>query len=128
MASKSILVVEDNPANLQLVEFLLKSAGFTVSSACNGIEAIEKAGAGPFDLILMDVEMPEMDGLTAARKIKGDPALAHIPVVALTSYAMKGDKERCLASGCSGYITKPISTREFVKTVSGFLEAGTGGL
>ncbi len=126
MGSKHILIVEDNPANLQLAVFLLKNVGFTVSSATHGAEAVETVKAGKFDLILMDVEMPGMDGLAATRTIKADPAFAHIPVVALTAYAMKGDKERCLAAGCSGYITKPISTREFVHAVSAFFEPAPG--
>ncbi len=126
MGSKHILIVEDNPANLQLAVFLLKAGGFTVSSAIHGAEAVDAVKAGAFDLILMDVEMPGMDGLTATRAIKSDPAFAHIPIVALTAYAMKGDKERCLAAGCSGYITKPISTREFVQTVSSFLLPAPG--
>lgn len=118
---KSILIVEDNSANLQLAAFLLKTGGFAIGSATNGAEAIEAVKAGKYDLILMDVEMPGMDGLTAAQIIKADSALAHIPIVALTAYAMKGDKERCLAAGCSGYITKPINTHDFVRTVSSFL-------
>ena len=121
MGSKHVLIVEDNPANLQLAAFLLKKGGFHVSSATHGAEAVETVKAGKFDLILMDIEMPGMDGLTATRTIKADPAFAHIPIVALTAYAMKGDKERCLSAGCCGYITKPINTREFVQTVTTFL-------
>jgi two-component system cell cycle response regulator DivK len=119
-ATKNILIVEDNPANLQLAAFLLQTAGFTTGSAGNGAEAIEAAKSGKYQLILMDIEMPGMDGLTATQLIKADAALAHIPILALTAYAMKGDKERCMAAGCSGYITKPINTQEFVRTVSGF--------
>ena len=121
MASRNILIVEDNPSNLQLAEFLLKTAGFSVSSACNGSEGVEKAKSGGFDLILMDIEMPGMDGLTATRHIKAEPSLAHIPIIALTAYAMKGDKEKCLAAGCTGYITKPINTREFALTISEYM-------
>jgi CheY-like chemotaxis protein len=121
MGAKHILIVEDNSANLQLAAFLLKTAGYTVSSATHGAEAVETVKAGNFDLVLMDVEMPGMDGLTATRTIKADPAFQYLPIVALTAYAMKGDKERCLAAGCCGYITKPINTREFVQTVASYL-------
>ena len=123
---KNILIVEDNSANLQLAAFLLKTGGFAIGSATNGAEAVEAVKTGKYDLILMDVEMPGMDGLTATQFIKANSAFAHIPIIALTAYAMKGDKERCLAAGCSGYITKPIDTREFVRTVSAFLNPDPG--
>lgn len=122
MASGRILVVDDNPTNLQLVEFLLKAAGFSVSTAANAEEGIEKAKCGLPDLILMDVQMPGMDGLTATRQIKSDATTAHIPVVALTAYAMQGDKERCEEAGCAGYITKPIKTKEFVLNIAKHLK------
>src|SRR5207244_957491 len=118
MASELILIVEDNPSNLQLAEFILKAAGLNVISASNATEGLKKAKSEDPALILMDVEMPGMDGLTATRLIKADPALSHIPIVALTAYAMSGDKERCLSAGCAGYITKPINTKQLAQSVS----------
>lgn len=121
MAGETILVVDDHPANLQLAEFLLKTRGYVVTTAGNAEEAIAKARSLLPRLILMDVQMPGMDGLAATRKIKEDNVTAHIPVVALTAYAMQGDKEKCLEAGCAGYITKPIDTREFAGRVSSYL-------
>ena len=114
MAGERLLIVEDNPMNLQLAEFLLSAAGYRVDSAASALEGIEIAVAEPPALILMDVELPGMDGLTATRRLKADPATAHVPVVALTANAMQGDHERCLEAGCDGYIAKPIDTRRFV--------------
>lgn len=122
MPSGRILIIDDTAANLQLASFLLRAAGFSVNTAASGPEGIDKARNG-VDLILMDVQMSGMDGLTATRLIKTDATLAHVPVVALTANAMQGDKERCLEAGCSGYITKPINTKEFASTVTTFLKA-----
>lgn len=122
MPTGRILIVDDTPANLQLAAFLLKAAGFSVDMASNALEGIEKARTGA-DLILMDVQMSGMDGLTATRHIKADARLAHVPVVALTANAMQGDRERCLDAGCSGYITKPINTKEFAGLVASYLHA-----
>src|SRR5207247_4720845 len=104
-------------------EFVLREAGFNVTSASNATEGIKKAKSEEPALILMDVEMPGMDGLTATRHIKADPAMSHIPIVALTAYAMSGDKERCLAAGCAGYITKPINTKQLAQSVSEYLKS-----
>ena len=128
MRSRSILIIDDNPTNLQLAQFLLSTAGFSVSTATDPREGIRKAKRSLPDIILMDVEMPGMDGLVATRQIKADPALAHIPVVAVTADAMQGDKERCLAAGCVGYITKPIKTTEFATTVAQYLKEAKPGL
>ena len=125
MAGETVLLVEDNPTNLQLAEFLLKAAGFTVLTATTAPAAIERARADRPALILMDVELPGMDGLTATRELKADPATASIPVVALTANAMRGDQEKCLAAGCTGYIAKPITAREFGATVRSFLSDQT---
>jgi two-component system, cell cycle response regulator DivK len=126
MAGERILIVEDNPVNLQLAQFLLKAAGFAVDSAGTAPEGVDKARASLPDLILMDVELPGMDGLTATRLLKADPATKAIPVVALTANAMRGDRERCLEAGCAGYISKPISAKEFAGTVSSYLQAKNG--
>lgn len=125
MAGERILIVEDNPMNLQLAEFVLHAAGFLVEAAPTAMEGIKKAHAWQPALILMDVELPGMDGLAATRQLKGDSLTADIPIVALTANAMQGDRERCLDAGCSGYIAKPINTRDFVARVRSYLTKGT---
>jgi len=114
---KRILVVEDNEQNLYLATFLLEKNGYEVIAAQNGFEAIEKAKAEKPDLILMDMQLPEMDGYEATQRIKGIAELSHIPIIAVTSYAMVGDRERVLAAGCVGYIEKPIIPEAFVSEI-----------
>ena len=121
--SKKILVVEDNPMNMELFKDLLEDQDYEVYGAENAQEALDQVKTNTFDLILMDVQLPGMDGLTATKIIKEDHKNENIPVIALTAYAMKGDEERVREAGCDGYITKPINTKEFPKTVSGFLDA-----
>jgi CheY-like chemotaxis protein len=116
-----ILVVEDNPMNMELAVDLLQLRGHEVLSAETGQEALEIAGRERLDLILMDVQLPGMDGLEVTRRLKEDPATASVPVVALTAHAMKGDAERMLSQGCAGYIAKPIDTREFHNAVEKFI-------
>jgi CheY-like chemotaxis protein len=111
MANESILVVDDNPTNLKLVAFLLTTNGFSVRLAANADEALAAVTQQVPRLILMDLQLPGMDGLTLTAKLKADPATSEIMIVALTAYAMKGDEERALAAGCAGYLTKPIDTR-----------------
>lgn len=123
MAGERILLVEDNLINRRMAEFLLKSRGLVVIEAVTGIEAIERARAERPDLIIMDLQLAGMDGFEATRIIKADPTLRHIPVVAMTAYAMSGDRERALAAGCDGYITKPIDTKEFPLTIARYLAA-----
>ncbi len=118
MVEKKILLVEDNPVNRRLAEFLLRSQGYQVRAATNAQEAFDTIKAERPDLILMDVQLPGMDGLEATRKLKAEPTTRDIPVVAVTSYAMKGDREKALAAGCSGYITKPIDKDTFVQEVA----------
>ena len=118
MSDKKILLVEDNPVNRRLAEFLLKSQGYQVRAATNAQEAFDNIKSERPDLILMDVQLPGMDGLEATKKIKEEPASRDIPVVAVTSYAMKGDREKALAAGCSGYITKPIDKDKFLQEVA----------
>ncbi|MFQ5656778.1 MAG: response regulator [Candidatus Methylomirabilales bacterium] len=126
MAGGRILLVEDNPANRRLAEFLLKSHGYFVYEAMTGQEALELAKTHVPDLILMDLQLPGLDGFAATRILKEDAATKDIPIVALTAYAMKGDAERALEAGCDGYITKPIDTKEFPVAVSRYLAAGRG--
>jgi two-component system cell cycle response regulator DivK len=112
-----ILVVEDNPANMTLATFLLESAGHAVSKATDAETGVSMARAELPDLVLMDVQLPGMDGLQATALLKGDDATRGIPVIALTALAMKGDEERIRAAGCDGYIAKPMRYKEFLATV-----------
>jgi two-component system cell cycle response regulator DivK len=116
-----ILVVEDNLMNLELVVELLEARGYEVIQALNGREALEAADRELPDLILMDIQLPEMDGLEATRLLKKNANTRHINIVALTAHAMRGDEEKARQAGCNGYIAKPINTREFAKIVASFL-------
>jgi CheY-like chemotaxis protein len=125
MAGESILVVDDNPMNLKLTSFLLVAEGYDVHTAVDGPEAIEKVGSVAPRLILMDLQLPGIDGLEVTRRLKGNPATAHIPVVALTAYAMKGDDRKAIEAGCEGHIAKPIDTRTFTGIVRKHLDRHT---
>ncbi|HMF86851.1 MAG TPA: response regulator [Gemmatimonadaceae bacterium] len=116
-----VLVVEDNPANMTLATFLLKSAGHSVLSATDAESGLTLARSEQPDLILMDIQLPGMDGLQATALLKGDETTRAIPVIALTALAMKGDEERIRAAGCDGYIAKPLAYREFLATISNLL-------
>jgi two-component system, cell cycle response regulator DivK len=120
-----VLVVEDNASNLKLATFLLESAGHTVLSARDAEVGLSLAREEQPALILMDIQLPGMDGLQATAVLKGDPVTRSIPVVALTALAMKGDEERIRAAGCDGYIAKPLSYKQFLATVAEQL--GRGG-
>ena len=122
MTAKRVLVVEDNAVNRRLVQFLLKSQGYEVWEATNAPEAVAMLAERRPDVILMDIQLPVMDGLTATRKLKADPTTCDIPVVAVTSYAMKGDEAVALEAGCSAYVTKPIDKTLFLETVARMLE------
>jgi len=115
-----VLIVDDNEKNLRLARDVLRIAGFQTIEAASGAEGVALAAEQAPDVILMDVRLPDMDGTEAARRLKEDERTAAIPVVALTSLAMKGDRERLLASGFDGYLEKPISVREFPRQVRGF--------
>jgi len=117
-----VLVVEDNPSNLDLARMVLEGNGLTVDTAANGQEGLEKARHLRPDLILMDMQLPGVDGLAVTRQLKADPATADIKVVALTANALKGSEEEALAAGCSGYIAKPIELKKFMLQVTNFLE------
>ncbi len=119
-----ILIVEDNEANRLLAGAVLEREGYRVEMAGNAEEALQRLATGAPDLILMDVQMPGMDGLTLTRRLKDDTRTAGIPVIALTALAMTGDRERTLEAGCSGYISKPINTRTFASEVARFLPSG----
>jgi CheY-like chemotaxis protein len=122
MAKERILLVEDNPMNRRVAQFILKSQGYIVLEARDGQEALELLKNHLPDLILMDLQLPGLDGFTVTRIIKQDAATKAIPVVALTAYAMKGDAERALEAGCDGYITKPIDPDDFPQTVARYLK------
>ncbi len=113
-----VLIIEDNPTNLKLATFLLQSVGHTVLSATDAEAGLAAARAEQPDLILMDVQLPGMNGLEATIQLKADPATRTIPVVALTALAMKGDEERIRAAGCDGYIAKPMRYQELIATVA----------
>ena len=119
-----ILVVEDNPVNMELVRDLLEINEHEVLEATNGQAAIEIASREKPDLILMDIQLPGIDGLEAARIISGNADLSNIPIVALTAFAMKTDENKARESGCVGFITKPIDTREFPRLVKGYISDG----
>ncbi len=118
---KVILIVEDEPKNLKLIRDLLQALGYLTLEATDGAQGIELAKAHKLDLILMDILMPVMDGLEATKILKADAETKNIPIIALTSYAMKEDNEKIREAGCDGYITKPIDTREFLKKVAEYL-------
>ena len=111
MAGEPILVVDDNATNLKLTKVLLVKEGYEVRTASDAEEALKLLENFQPRLILMDIQLPGMDGLTLTRQLKADPKTRNIAVVALTAYAMKGDEEKALAAGCDGYVTKPIETQ-----------------
>jgi two-component system cell cycle response regulator DivK len=118
---KTILLIEDNAQNSYLTTFLLESQGLAVVSASDGAAGIELAKQTLPDLILLDIQLPMMDGYAVARALRAIESLQLTPIVAVTSYAMVGDREKCLAAGCNGYIEKPINPETFVAEVSTFL-------
>ena len=116
-----VLIVEDNPANMTLAVFLLQSAGHSVLTASDAEAGLTMARDQQPHLILMDIQLPGMDGLEAIAQLKRDPATRAIPVIALTALAMKGDEERIRAAGCDGYIAKPLQYRELLTTIASHL-------
>lgn len=120
--SQRILVVEDNDRNRRLLKILLRSRGYEVIEAVTGEEAMKYLRDHKPDLILMDIQLPNVDGLDLTKNIKSNPKTAHIPIVAVTAYAMKGDRERILEAGCDGYISKPIDTRKLILLVAEILK------
>ena len=118
---KRILVVEDNEANMYLARFILKKGGYEVIEATSGEEGVELAIKERPDLIIMDEKLPGIDGLEATKRIRESEADGKIPIIALTSYAMAGDKEKALKAGCTGYITKPIDPETFMDELKKYL-------
>jgi len=123
MSGESILIVDDNVDNLELTQILLESEGFEVRVAEDAGQALERLRTYRPRLILMDVQLPGMDGLELTRQLRQDASLREVIIVALTAYAMKGDEDDARAAGCDGYITKPINTRTFPAAVRQYLEA-----
>jgi two-component system cell cycle response regulator DivK len=115
--SKRILVVEDQEDNRQILRDLLTNAGYNMIEAENGEEAIAAASAGRPDLILMDIQLPILDGYEATRRIKADPSLNAIPIIVVTSYALSGDEGKARAAGCDDYVTKPYSPRALLAKI-----------
>lgn len=122
MANAEILIVDDNPVNLKLAHLLLTGEGHDVRTANDAEEALEVLKVFSPRLILMDIQLPGMDGLELTRRLKADPATRDITILGLTAYAMKGDQEKILAAGCDGYTAKSIDTRTLPEVVSHYLE------
>lgn len=122
MAGEPILIVDDNATNLKLARVLLAGEGYEVRTAVDAAEALTVLESFRPRLILMDLQMPGMDGLELTRHLKADPAMRGVIVLALTAYAMRGDEERARAAGCDGYLTKPIDTRTFPRVIAAHLD------
>jgi two-component system cell cycle response regulator DivK len=120
MTGRKVLLVEDNAANMTLATFLLQSAGYEVITATDAETGVSLARSQSPALILMDIQLPGMDGLQATAQLRADESTRAIPVIALTALAMKGDEERIRAAGCDGYIAKPLDYKSFLATVAGF--------
>jgi len=126
MAKESILVVDDNEMNVKLLRWLLEKNGYEVHTAADAKTARVSVRAVRPRLVLMDIQLPDIDGLQLTREFKADPELRDIPVVAVTSYAMKGDRQKSIEAGCDGYITKPIDTRQFPLEIEKYLRRPGG--
>lgn len=128
MTARTILVVEDNDMNMQLVEFLLEEGGYGIVKATSGEEALaltRDASLATPDLILMDIHLPGMDGLSVVRAMKEEDRTRAIPILALTAHAMRGDRDRFLEAGCDGYISKPIDVKTFIESIERYLDEST---
>ena len=119
---KVILIVEDDEKNLKLFRDILQFHGYSILEAVDGSQAIDLAKEHKPDLILMDMQLPVMDGFDATRRIKSDESLEKIPIIALTALAMSGDMKRMMAAGCDGYISKPINLTEFLLTIEKYIK------
>jgi two-component system, cell cycle response regulator DivK len=119
--AKTVLIVEDNELNMKLFRDLLEAHGYQTSGTSSGHEALDIVRKSRPDLILMDIQLPQVSGLEVTRWIKDDPELRSIPIVAVTAFAMKGDEERIREGGCEAYLSKPISVGKFIETVRRFI-------
>ena len=118
---EKILIVEDSPQNMRLLEMVLGAKGYTLLKATDGEEALDMAMREQPDLIIMDVQIPKLSGLEVTRKLRETPAFSHTPIIGITAYAMKGDRERVIESGCDAYLSKPINTRELPEVIAQML-------
>lgn len=121
--SEPILIVDDNLTNLKLVAYLMRSKGYDVTTAVDADTALEAISAGKPRVILMDLQLPGIDGLELTRRLKSDPTTRDIKIIAVTAYAMKGDQDKALAAGCDDYVTKPIDTRTLPETIARHMRA-----
>lgn len=119
--TKTVMIVEDNELNMKLFNDLIESRGYATIQTRNGFDALDLARENRPDLILMDIQLPEVSGLEVTKWLKEDESLASIPVIAVTAFAMKGDEERILQGGCEGYISKPISVPHFLETIAEYI-------
>jgi len=122
---KRVLVIEDHEENRRILRYLLASGGFEMIEAVTGEQGIEAAEKERPDLILMDIQLPGLDGYEATRRIKADPSLRHIPIIVVTSYALSGDDTKAFAAGCDAYVTKPFVPRDLLAKVRNYLEKST---
>ncbi len=115
---EKILIVEDNPRNMRLLKMTLRARGYTLLEATDGGEALDMAIRERPDLIIMDIQLPKVSGLAVTRKLRGIPEFRHIPIIAITAYAMKGDEEKIIGAGCDAYLPKPINTHELPEIIA----------
>ena len=127
MSRRSILVVDDNPSNLKLFTYLLALPGYDVRTAADAAQALDELGRFVPDLIIMDLQLPDVDGLTLTRQLKANPRIQAVPIVAVTASAMKGDEEKARAAGVDGYMSKPVEKRAFRAMVAEYLGGKNSG-
>jgi two-component system cell cycle response regulator DivK len=123
--AKTVLIIEDNEQNMYLMKYLLEARGYRTVTARDGHEGIAAARAEAPDVILLDIQLPTISGHEVARTLKADPSVSAIPVIAVTSYAMPGDREEVMAAGCTGYIEKPIDPDSFIDRMESFVSSGS---
>jgi len=119
--SKKILIVEDDPRNLKMIQMILRPYGYSLLEATDGEEALKVARSNKPDLIIMDLRLPKVSGLEVTRQLRQMSDFSHIAIIAITAYAMKGDKEKAISAGCDAYLAKPINTRELPKLITEML-------
>lgn len=122
MLKDKVMLVEDNPQNMKLLEILLRAKSYDLLKACDGEEALDMATREQPDLIVMDMQLPKMSGVEVTRRLRQMPVFRQTPIIALTAFAMRGDRERFLEAGCNAYISKPIHTRELPKIIDQMLQ------
>ena len=124
MTGERVLIVEDNQLNMKLLRDVLHATGYRALEAASGAEAVSLASEHAPDLVLMDIQLPDLDGVEALRRLRADPRTAAIPVLAVTAQAMRGERDRFLEAGFDGYVSKPVNVRELIGTVRRHCEAG----